>query len=101
MSVADTSSEILNAAARGDAAQVTALLSSGAKVEARDRDGRTPLLLATHGNHVEVARLLIAAGADVNAKNSAVRECMLAMPMRKTAAHVGTRLHALPHGQAG
>ena len=44
MSVADTSSEILNAAARGDAAQVTALLSSGAKVEARDRDGRTPLL---------------------------------------------------------
>lgn len=67
---ADISSDILSAAARGDAAQVTVLLSSGANVEARDRDGRTPLLLATHGNHVEVARLLIAAGADVNAKDS-------------------------------
>lgn len=70
MSGADSSSDILAAAARGDAARVTALLSSGASVEARDGSGRTPLLLATHGNHVEVARLLIAAGADVNAKDS-------------------------------
>lgn len=70
VSVADTSPDILSAAARGDAVQVTASLSSGANVEARDRDGRTPLLLATHGNHVDVARLLIAAGADVNAKDS-------------------------------
>ncbi|MGE3146247.1 MAG: ankyrin repeat domain-containing protein, partial [Pseudorhodoplanes sp.] len=31
--------------------------------------GRTALLAATHGNHAEAARLLIAAGADVNAKD--------------------------------
>ena len=31
--------------------------------------GRTALLAATHGNHVAVARALIAAGADVNAKD--------------------------------
>ena len=44
--------------------------------------------------------MLVEAGADINAKGS-VSECMLAMPMRKTAAHVGTRMHAFPHGQAG
>jgi ribosomal protein L17 len=57
-------------AAWGDATRVGALLSEGADLEARDRAGRTALLLATHGNHVEVARLLIAAGADVNAKDA-------------------------------
>ena len=35
----------------------------------RDARGRTALLAATHGNHVAVARALIAAGADVNAKD--------------------------------
>lgn len=40
-----------------------------ADIEARDRQGRTALLLATHANHVEIARLLIEAGADVNAKD--------------------------------
>lgn len=70
MSHANSGSDILSAAARGDAAQVKVLLSSGVNIEVRDRDGRTALLLATHGNHVEVARLLIAAGADVNAKDS-------------------------------
>jgi ankyrin repeat protein len=63
-------SQLLEAAARGDATRVGALLSEGADLEARDRAGRTALLLATHGNHVEVARLLIAAGADVNAKDA-------------------------------
>lgn len=70
VSHANSGSDILSAAARGDAAQVKVLLSSGVNIEARDRDGRTALLLATHGNHVEAARLLIAAGADVNAKDS-------------------------------
>ena len=37
--------------------------------DARDGRGRTALLAATHGNHVAVARALIAAGADVNAKD--------------------------------
>lgn len=70
VSHANSGLDLLTAAARGDTAQVTALLSAGASVDARDREGRTPLLLATHGNHIEVARLLIAAGADVNAKDS-------------------------------
>ncbi|MBN8969464.1 MAG: ankyrin repeat domain-containing protein [Rhizobiales bacterium] len=67
---AGINSQFLDAAARGDATRVGALLSEGADIEARDRSGRTALLLSTHGNHVDVARLLIAAGADVNAKDS-------------------------------
>ena len=45
------------------------LIREGASVAARDSRGRTALLVATHGNHVPVARALIAAGADVNAKD--------------------------------
>jgi ankyrin repeat protein len=61
---------LLEAAANGDAAAVERSLAAGVKVEIRDAAGRTPLMLATHGNHVAVARLLIAAGADVNAKDA-------------------------------
>ena len=62
----------------------------------------TPLHEAALHGHEGGVRVLVEAGADINAKSSGgVRECMLAMPMRKTAAHVGTRMHALPHGQAG
>ncbi len=39
------------------------------ELEAVDRDGRTPLLIATRANDVEAARALITAGADVNAKD--------------------------------
>lgn len=62
--------QLREAAARGDAAAVAALLGKGASLEARDEQGRTPLLLATHGNHVEAAKVLIGAGADVNARDA-------------------------------
>lgn len=42
----------------------------GAQIDSRDGQGRTALLLATHGNHVVAARVLIDAGADVNAKDA-------------------------------
>ncbi|MBL1377623.1 ankyrin repeat domain-containing protein [Zobellella iuensis] len=58
------------AAAGGDAREVAALLAQGADMEARDRQGRTPLLIATHHNQVAAARVLIEAGADVNAKDN-------------------------------
>lgn len=45
---------------------VKVLLCSGANLEAKDADGFTPLLKASHWNSDTAARLLIEAGADVN-----------------------------------
>lgn len=52
-----------SAADRGDAGEVRTLIERGAQVDARDGQGRTALLIATHGNHVDTARVLIDAGA--------------------------------------
>ena len=60
---------LIAAAGKGDLAAVQAALREGAVVDARDRSGRTALLVATHANKIEVARGLIAAGANVNAKD--------------------------------
>lgn len=59
-----------------DLATVQALLAApeGARLretlEARDAQGRTPLLLATALDRVAIAQALIAAGADVNAQDA-------------------------------
>jgi uncharacterized protein len=65
----DRDQVLIGAAGRGDLTAVERLIREGARVAARDSRGRTALLVATHGNHVPVARVLIAAGADVNAKD--------------------------------
>lgn len=59
-----------HAAELGDADAVARLIGIGAPLEARDSQGRTPLMLATRANHVEAARILIQSGADVNAKDA-------------------------------
>jgi ankyrin repeat protein len=72
MADARSDQALIASAGRGDAAAVRRLLDAGASVAARDGQGRTALLAATHappGVGTEAARLLIAAGADVNAKD--------------------------------
>ncbi|MBS0535663.1 MAG: ankyrin repeat domain-containing protein [Proteobacteria bacterium] len=72
MADAKSDQALIEAAGRGDAVAVQRLLGEGASVSARDGQGRTALLAATHaaaGVGTEAARLLIAAGADVNAKD--------------------------------
>jgi ankyrin repeat protein len=60
---------LVEAAARGDLARVQALLQAGAAIEQRDANGRTAVLAATAGNHVDVVRALVARGANVNAQD--------------------------------
>ena len=43
------------------------LIKAGARLEARDKGGRTPLMLATLNPNPEVFRLLLKYGADINA----------------------------------
>ncbi|MFF4383822.1 ankyrin repeat domain-containing protein [Kitasatospora sp. NPDC001547] len=61
---------LLDAADRGDLDAARAALTAGATVEARDAEGRTPLLRAAFADRVAVARLLVEAGADVNAQDA-------------------------------
>ncbi|HYN67152.1 MAG TPA: ankyrin repeat domain-containing protein [Ornithinibacter sp.] len=63
----DPDAAVLAAAAAGDADAVALALRDGARLEVRDESGRTPLLLASAGDHVEVARVLVAMGADPDA----------------------------------
>ena len=55
------------AAAQGDAAQIKALVAKGAKVDAKDGYGRTPLHVAAYGAKHDAMRALVAAGANPNA----------------------------------
>jgi len=58
---------LLAAASRGDAARIKALAATGARVDARDARGRTPLHVAAFGAHHAAMRALVVAGADPNA----------------------------------
>ncbi|MFD4025188.1 ankyrin repeat domain-containing protein [Streptomyces sp. NPDC058576] len=61
--------DLLTAARTGDTTGVRTAIEGGARVDVRDEGLRTPLLLAVLGDHVEAARLLVAAGADPNAQD--------------------------------
>ena len=71
--VAPTPSELaaytglFGAAAKGDAATIARLASSGAKVDARDGNGRTPLHVAAFMKQRDAMKALVDAGADPNA----------------------------------
>ena len=58
---------MLAAAGTGDADAVALALRDGAHLEARDASGRTALLLASSGDHVDAAQVLVAMGADPDA----------------------------------
>jgi hypothetical protein len=67
----DASQRLLAAAARGDAAQVTALARQGGDPNARDASLRPALLLAVSSGRPEVVRALLRAGASPDAGDRA------------------------------
>ena len=60
--------DIWQAARKGNIVAVEYHLAAGVDVSAKDESGRTPIYAATVGGDKEVVKLLIAKGADVNAK---------------------------------
>lgn len=60
---------LIDHAKEGNLTEVQQLLAKGTHADTRDARGRTALLVATWANHPNVAKALIDAGADVNAKD--------------------------------
>ena len=70
-SLVPTPAGLQAAAGLGDIRQTALLLDQGVAVDARDADGRTPLMLAVAQGRLEIVRLLLARGADPNAVDNA------------------------------
>jgi outer membrane protein assembly factor BamB len=67
------SEALANAARSGDAAQVGSLLDKGVDVNAKGRYGATALFFAADKGHLDVVKLLIARGADINIQDTFYR----------------------------
>ena len=91
--------ELWAAARAGDVARVTAALDKGADVNAKTRYGATALTYAADKGHLEIVKLLIARGADVNAQDSFYQ--MRAVDMAMTNNHPAVVTLLLERGSKG
>ncbi|WP_435808306.1 ankyrin repeat domain-containing protein [Streptomyces microflavus] len=88
--------DLLTAARTGDTDGVRTAIEGGARVDARDEELRTPLLLAVHGDRVEAARMLVAAGADPDAQDRRAESPWLATGVTGSVAMLHVLLPAGP-----
>jgi ankyrin repeat protein len=63
-------SALLEAAKGGDLEDVKELIQRGVNIDSKDKDGLTPLHHAVASDNLELLRLLIAGGADVNVREN-------------------------------
>ena len=61
-------SELHYAAVKGDVSEVTRLVRAGADVNLQDKNGFTPLHGAAQQHMLDVARIVVDAGAEINGK---------------------------------
>lgn len=85
--------QLYEAARKGDAAEVKALLDKGADVNAKFRYGATAIFKAAERGHTEVVKLLIERGADVNVKDTFYGATALSWALQK--GHTGVILAIL------
>ncbi|GHA82368.1 ankyrin repeat domain-containing protein [Cognatilysobacter bugurensis] len=83
-----------------DPAGVQLLLRQKARVDARDTHGRTALHEAALAGHVEIARVLLAAGADAGVADLQGRTPLLEAARGGHAVMLECVIDALPHGVA-
>ncbi|MDT7827132.1 ankyrin repeat domain-containing protein [Pricia sp. S334] len=69
--------EVIKAAKGNDTEKLQVLLNKRVTIDARDSDQRTALMVATYENNVEAAKMLIEAGADVNAQDNRLESPLL------------------------
>ena len=60
---------IVTAAVGGNRAVAQLLLRSGASIDAKDKDGKTALMIAVVNGHQDLVELLLEKGADLTVKN--------------------------------
>jgi ankyrin repeat protein len=89
---------LLDAVVLRDVTRVSGLLKQGADVEARDKEHQeTPLILAAKFGDADLVRLLLVAGAEVDARDDSGRTALFFAPvpseMFKMLVEAGADLH--------
>jgi hypothetical protein len=67
---ADVQMDILEAARKGKDKEIAALLAKGSDIEARDKDGRTSLMLAAQYGRTATVRMLLDKGAKADTRDA-------------------------------
>ena len=68
-SAQESNSDLLTAVEKQDSKLVSEILRSKPDLEIKDDKGRTALIMATYNEDTEIAKMLISAGANVNAQD--------------------------------